>query len=90
MWKDNLVSNFSKSNFFGVTNLFKNDDLQHKCFLENVGLMIIKTHLHLQFVKSTWLKCLVVHLCLQMVFPSKKRFFTKNVSLLGEKNQTKV
>lgn len=29
-------------------------------------------------------------LCLQMVFPSRNIFFTKNVSLLDEKNQTKV
>jgi hypothetical protein len=90
MWKDNLVSNSSKSNFFGVTNLFKKDDLQHKCFLDNFFLLIMENHLHLQFVKSAWLKSLVMHLCLQMVFPSRNVFFTKNVFLLGEKNQTKV
>ncbi len=79
MWKDNLVSNSSKSNLFGVTNLFKKDDLQHKCFLENFVLLIMENHLHLQFVKSAWLKSLVMHLCLQMVFSSRNVFFTKNV-----------
>jgi hypothetical protein len=91
MWKDNLGSNFSKSIYFGVTNIFKNDDLQHKFFLENFGLLVIKNHLHLQIVKGAWLKCLIMHSCLRMVFPSRNIFSQKKTiffSLLGEKNQT--
>jgi hypothetical protein len=40
--------------------------------LENLAFFILKSHLPLQFVKSVWLKCLILHLCPQIQFHSQK------------------
>jgi hypothetical protein len=42
-------------------------------FCKNLILLVIKNHLLIQFVDSTWLKCLVMHLCPRVVFPSRKK-----------------
>jgi hypothetical protein len=42
-----------------------------KMFLENTGLLIIKNKLLVQFVESLWMKCLCLHLCPRLVFPSR-------------------
>jgi len=40
---------------------------------------------------NTWLKHLVMHLCLKIVFPSKKKhIFTKSVAQFGGEEKTKI
>jgi hypothetical protein len=62
------------SKFFYAKDHFKKDVVQQKQFSQNLALLVIKIHLLIQFVDSTWLKCLVMHLCLGIMFPSKKSF----------------
>jgi hypothetical protein len=40
--------------------------------MKDLDLLIINNHLSMQFVKSLWLKCFSMHLCLRIVLPSKK------------------
>jgi hypothetical protein len=42
--------------FFPTKEPFKKDDVQQKQFVEDLTLLIIKNHLPLQFVESSWLK----------------------------------
>jgi hypothetical protein len=37
-----------------------------------LGSLIIKNYLPIQFVENIWLKCLVIWLCFQLVFPFEK------------------
>jgi hypothetical protein len=53
---------------------FKKDIVQQKQFLQDLAFFIVKNHLLIQFVESTWLKCLLMHLCPRVVFPSRKMF----------------
>jgi hypothetical protein len=62
------VSNSKISKFFGAKDPFKKD-VQQKQFLQDLALLVVKNHLPTQFVKSTWLKHLVMHLCPRVVFP---------------------
>jgi hypothetical protein len=41
-------------------------------FVENLAILIMKSHLTLQFVESVWLKCLMLQL-----FPYVKFLFQK-------------
>jgi hypothetical protein len=41
--------------FFLVKNPFKKDDMKPKNFLQDLGLLIMKNNLPLQFVESVWL-----------------------------------
>jgi glutathione peroxidase-family protein len=50
--RPNISSN-SISNFFVTNKLFKKDDVQQKQNLKDLGLLIIKNHLALLFVKSS-------------------------------------
>jgi hypothetical protein len=45
--------------FFDVKKPFKNDDVQQKDFILDLGLLIVKNNLPLQFVESVWLKCII-------------------------------
>ncbi len=58
-----LISNSSIFEFLTSKDPFKKDDVEQKMFMENLALLITKSHLHLQFVESVWLKCLVLQLC---------------------------
>jgi hypothetical protein len=58
------ISSSSIFYFFTSKEPFKNDDVKQQKFLENLALLIIKIHLHLQFVKSVWPKGLILHFCL--------------------------
>jgi hypothetical protein len=58
--------------FFVAQKLFKKDDVLQKQFLEDLTFLIVKKHLLLQFVKSSWLNSFNMHLCPRIVFPSKK------------------
>jgi hypothetical protein len=62
------------SSLFDVNNSFKKYDVQHKKFLESLGLLIVKNNLLVHFVKSCWLKHLALHLCPRIHFPSKRKF----------------
>ncbi len=84
--KLNIFSN-SIFNFFVAKESFKKDDVQQKLFLEDLGILIVKNHLPLQFVKSSWLKRFSMHLCPKIVFLSKKQF--SNELLLGLVEKTK-
>ncbi len=41
-------------------------------FVENLGLLIVKNHLPLQFMENVWLKRLVLQLCPHVQFHSQK------------------
>jgi hypothetical protein len=60
--------------FFTSKKPFKMNDVEYQKNLENLSLLIVKSHLPLQFMKSVWPKCLILHLCLQIQFHSQKFF----------------
>jgi hypothetical protein len=70
------VCNFKLSKFFGAKDLFKKD-VQRKQVLQNLALLVVRKHFPIQFVESTWLRCLIMHLCPRVVFPIKTIIFTK-------------
>jgi len=41
----------------------------------------VKNQSPLQFVNNVWSKCLVLHLCARIVFPSKKNYLMKYCNL---------
>jgi hypothetical protein len=62
--KDNLQKKAKCSNkcnicFSVVKEPFKKDDVQQKDFLQDLGLLILKNNLPLQFVESVWFKRLI-------------------------------
>ncbi len=59
--------------------------MQQKQFLQDLALLVVKNHLPIQFVESTWLKRLVMHLCPRVVFPSRKTFSQEVLVYLVEK-----
>jgi hypothetical protein len=59
--------------------------VQQKQFLQDLALLVVKNHLPIQFVESTWLKRLVMHLCPRVVFPSRKTFSQEVLVYLVEK-----
>jgi len=73
--------------FFVIKEPFKNDDVQQKDFLQDLNLLIVKNNLALQFVESVWFKCLILHLCLIVVFFSKKYFFQEILLNLVEETK---
>jgi hypothetical protein len=49
---------------FGAKYPFKKYDLQQKQFLQDLGVLVIKSHLSILFVTNTWLKhCIMQELC---------------------------
>jgi len=61
--------------------------VEQKMFVKNLGLLIVKNHLPLQFVESVWLKCLVLQLCLHVQFHSQKLFSNTVLFELVEKTK---
>ncbi len=59
--------------------------MQQKDFLHDLGLLIMKNNLPLQFVESVWFKHLILHLSIRIVFPSRKRFSQEILPNLVEK-----
>jgi hypothetical protein len=55
--------------------------------LQDLALLVVKNHLFIQFVESTWLKRLVMHLCPRVVFPSRKMFSQEVLVDLMEKKK---
>jgi hypothetical protein len=64
---------------------FKKEDVPQKEFLEDLGLFIVNNNLPIQFVESVWLKCLTMHLCPKLNFPSKRQFSQEILLMLVEK-----
>jgi len=58
--------------------------VQPKQFLEDLSFLIVKNHLPLQFVESSWLKRFSMHLGPRIVFPSNF-FFNELLPKLVEK-----
>jgi hypothetical protein len=50
----------------------QNEEVPQKEFLEDLGLLIVKNNLSMQFVESMWLKCLILHLCPKLNFHSRR------------------
>jgi hypothetical protein len=61
--------------------------------MQDLGLLLVKNHLHIQFVDSTWLKHLAMHiimqLCSRVVFLSRKWFSQEVLPDLVEKTKQK-
>jgi hypothetical protein len=41
-------------------------------------------------MESIWMKCLALHLCLEVVFPLRKQYYQEVLFNLMEKNKTKL
>lgn len=54
--KKQNVSSSEISNFFIIKILYKKEDVQLKQFLEDLALLIIKSHMPIHFVENPWLK----------------------------------
>jgi hypothetical protein len=61
--------------------------VQQKDFLQDLGLLIMKNNLPLQFVESVWFKRLILHLFPRVVFPSIKQFSQEILPNLVEKTK---
>ncbi len=68
-----------------IKDSFKKEDVPQKEFLKDLGLLIIKNNLPIQFVESMWLKHLILCLCPKRNFPSKKQFSQELLPRLIEK-----
>lgn len=67
--------------------IFSKRDVQHKKFLKDLGLLIIKNHFPMQFVESPWLKWFSLHLCPRVVLLSKRQFSQEFMHGLVEKTK---
>jgi hypothetical protein len=50
--KRSIVSGSEISKFFGAINPFKKDNVHQNDFMENLGILILKIHLPIQFVEN--------------------------------------
>ncbi len=67
------------------------NDVQGKYFFEDLGLLIVKNHIPLNFLKSSWFKIFSMHLCPIIVFLSRKQFSIELLSkLMGKTKQLYV
>jgi hypothetical protein len=78
-------SRSSISKIFTTKGSFKKNDMQQKEFNENLGLLIVKTNLPIQFVDNVQFKILTLHLCPRINFPSKRQFLQDILPNLVEK-----
>jgi hypothetical protein len=79
------VFNFEILEFFGVKDPLKKGVVQQKQILQDLTLLVIKNHLPIQFVESTWLNHFIMDLCAKVVFPSRKMFSQEVLVDLVEK-----
>jgi hypothetical protein len=68
-----------------VKNSFKKEDVPQKDFFEDLGLLIVKNNLPMQFMESMWLKRLILCLCPKLNFHSKRQFLQEILPRLVEK-----
>jgi hypothetical protein len=59
--------------------------VSQKEFLEDLGLLIVKINLVIQFVESMWLKRLIIYPCPKLNFISKRQFSQEVLLGLVEK-----
>ncbi len=59
--------------------------MPHIEFLKDLGLLIVKNNLLIQFVESMWLKRLILHLCPKLNFLSETQFSQEILPRLVEK-----
>jgi hypothetical protein len=71
--------------FYFVKSSFKKEEVPQKEFLKDLGLLIVKKNLPMQFVESMWVKCLILCLCPKLNFSSKRRFSQEILPRLVEK-----
>jgi hypothetical protein len=64
---------------------FKKEDVPQKEFLEDLGLLIFKKNLPIQFMENIWLKLVVLCLCPKLNFPSRRQFSQEILPRLVEK-----
>jgi hypothetical protein len=83
------VFNFEILEFFGVKDHLKKDVVKQKQFLQDLALLVVKNHLLIQFIESTWLKFLIMHLCSRIVFTSRKIFSQEVLVNLAKKMKQK-
>ncbi len=57
--------------------------------MQDLALLVVKNHLLIQFVESTWLKRFIMHLCPRVVFPSRKMFSQEVLVNLVKKTKQK-
>jgi hypothetical protein len=58
--------------------------VSQKEFLEDLGLLIIKNNLPIQFVESMWFKDLIIRLCPKLNLPSRRQFSQHIAKVNGE------
>jgi len=69
--RPNIFNNYI-FNFFVEKEPFKKDDVEQKQFLEDVGFLIMKNNLSLQFMRNVWLMHFSMHLCPRIILFSNK------------------
>jgi len=62
--------------------------VHQKTFEENLGLLVIKNHLFMQFIENIWLKCLIMQLY-HFFFPFPKKPSIKKCYQIWLKRQNK-
>jgi hypothetical protein len=86
-----MVNASAISNFLGAIDLYEKDNAHTQKIVENLGLLVIKNHLSIQFVEGTWLRHLVMKLCPHVVFLFRKTFNQEVLlDLVEEKKKTYV
>jgi hypothetical protein len=68
------VSSSKISEFFFTKLPYKKHEMQQKQFLKDLTLLIIKSHLLVHLLESSWLKRFSLQLNLHLVFPFRKTF----------------
>ncbi len=81
------VSSSEISEFFIAKVPCKKKDAQLKQILEDLALLIIKSHMPVHFVESPWLKRFALQLNLHIVFMSKKIFQQDVIPTLVQKTK---
>jgi hypothetical protein len=68
------VSSSKILNCFFAKLPYKKDEMQQKKILEDLTLLIVKNHLLVHFLESSWLKKFTLQLYPRIVFPFRKTF----------------
>ncbi len=50
------VSSFENFKKFSTKVFYKKEEMEQKQYLEDLALLIVKSHLHVHFLESPWLK----------------------------------
>jgi hypothetical protein len=76
----NVIVNFCVPKYF-----FQTDHMYELFFIEDMGLLIIKNHISMQFVESLWMKRLCVKFVSKTCISFQKTIFIRNVPWVGGK-----